>query len=93
MSSPTEWEMAPVERWFARTFGDDAPKTFGTGWISGTLSVFLAACGLGSVLVLHFPEWLSSAELRDAYPMGLMRSCRADVIPIQGEAVRERSLK
>jgi len=64
---------ARLERWLARHLGDDAPRHFGTGWLSGTLSVFLAACGLGGVLVLHFPAWLSTAELRDVYPVALMR--------------------
>jgi len=64
----------PLERWFERTFGDDAPTHLGSGWFSGTVSVFLGACGLGAVAVLHFPEWLSSEQFRAAYPMDLMRA-------------------
>ncbi|MBX3706749.1 MAG: sterol desaturase family protein [Pseudomonadales bacterium] len=63
-----------MEGWLSRRFGDTSPRHFGTGWISGTLGVFLAACGLGGVLVLHFPEWLTSAELRANYPVPLMRA-------------------
>jgi lathosterol oxidase len=69
-----------LDRWFERVFGDDAPAHLGSGWLSGTLSVFLGACGLGAVAVLHFPDWLSSAELRAAYPMALMRGLIAVVI-------------
>src|SRR5262245_61860011 len=63
-----------LDRWFERTFGDDAPTHLGSGWLSGTVSVFLGACGLGAVAVLHFPEWLSSEQFRAAYPLGLMRA-------------------
>jgi sterol desaturase/sphingolipid hydroxylase (fatty acid hydroxylase superfamily) len=63
----------PLDLWFERVFGDDAPTHLGSGWLSGTLSVFFGACGLGAVAVLHFPDWLSSAQLRAAYPMALMR--------------------
>ncbi|HVO45013.1 MAG TPA: hypothetical protein VMT29_01640 [Steroidobacteraceae bacterium] len=47
----------PLERWFERVFADDAPAHLGRGWLSGTLSVFLGAIGLGAVAALHFP-WL-----------------------------------
>jgi sterol desaturase/sphingolipid hydroxylase (fatty acid hydroxylase superfamily) len=70
----------PLERWLARRLGDDAPKHLGTGWISGTLSVFLGACGLGGVLILHFPDWLSTAELRGVYPLDLVRALIGGVI-------------
>jgi lathosterol oxidase len=63
-----------LDLWFERLFGDDAPTHLGSGWLSGTLSVFLGACALGAVVVLHFPEWLSSAELRAAYPMAWVRA-------------------
>src|SRR5512145_1099951 len=66
-------ERPPLDRWFERVFGDDAPTHLGSGWLSGTLSLFLGACGLGAVAVLHYPEWLSSAQFRAAYPMALMR--------------------
>jgi lathosterol oxidase len=62
-----------LDRWFERAFGEDAPTHLGSGWLSGTLAVFLGVIGLGAVAVLHYPQWLSSAELRAAYPMGLMR--------------------
>ena len=37
------------------------------------MSVFLGVVGLGAVLTLHFPEVLSSAELRARYPMDAVR--------------------
>ncbi|MBX3702501.1 MAG: sterol desaturase family protein [Steroidobacteraceae bacterium] len=64
----------PIERWLARALGDDAPRHFGTGWISGVLAVFLGATALGAVIVLHFPDWLTSAELRARYPLPLVRT-------------------
>jgi sterol desaturase/sphingolipid hydroxylase (fatty acid hydroxylase superfamily) len=79
MPSPSN-DRPGLDLWFERVFGDDAPSHLGSGWLSGTLSVFLGVCGLGAVLVLHFPQWLSSAELRAAYPMALMRGLIAVVI-------------
>jgi len=32
------------------------PKHFGSGWISGTLSIVLASIGLFAVLCFHFPS-------------------------------------
>lgn len=69
-----------LERWLARRLGDPDPRGFGTGWLSGTVSVFLGFCGLSAVLVLHFPQWLTSAELRAQYPLGAMRALIAAVI-------------
>ncbi len=69
-----------LERWLASRLGDEDPRRFGSGWASGTISVFLGLCGLGAVAVLHFPQWLSSAELRAQYPLGTMRMLIATVI-------------
>jgi lathosterol oxidase len=54
-------------------FGDAEPSGFGTGWWSGVLSAFFGALSSGAVLCLHFPQVLSSPELRPHYPMHLMR--------------------
>jgi lathosterol oxidase len=72
----------PLDRWFERVFGDDAPVHLGSGWLSGTLSVFFGGIGLGAVAVLHFPEWLSSTELRAAYPMAFVRGLIEAVIAL-----------
>ncbi len=72
--SPSGPSPSRLERWFASTFVDGEARHFGSGWVAGVLGVFLGALGCGAVLVLHFPGWLSSAELRAAYPMPLMRA-------------------
>jgi lathosterol oxidase len=54
-------------------FGDAESTGFGTGWWSGVLAAFFGALAFGAVLVLHFPQLLSSPELRPHYPMHIMR--------------------
>ncbi len=49
------------------------PRHIGTGWISGTLAVVLALVGLLAVFCFHFPEYLTLPELRDKYPIPVMR--------------------
>jgi len=53
--------------------GDAEPTKFGTGWWSGILSAFLGFLSFGAVLCLHFPQLLTSPELRPHYPMHTMR--------------------
>jgi len=62
-----------AEQTLARIFGDDAPRRFGTGWISGILAVGLGLLSVFAVLCLHFPEWLTLPELRGRYPLPLVR--------------------
>ena len=54
-------------------FGDDDPSHFGSGWWSGVLSAFFGVLALGAVVCLHFPQLLTSPELRPFYPMHVMR--------------------
>ena len=54
-------------------FGDDEPGGFGTGWWSGVLSAFFGALAFGGVIVLHFPQLLSSPELRPHYTLQAIR--------------------
>ena len=49
-------------------FGDDEPSGFGTGWWSGVLSAFFGVLAFGAVVCLHFPQLLSSPELRISLP-------------------------
>lgn len=63
-----------VERWLARTLGDELPRHPGSGWISGVLGVFLGATALGAVVVLHFPDLLTAADLRGHYPLPAVRA-------------------
>jgi len=62
-----------LERKINETFGDDEPTGFGTGWWSGVLSAFFGILAFGAVVCLHFPQLLTSPELRPYYPMGVMR--------------------
>jgi len=62
-----------LEQRINEMFGDDGPTGFGTGWWSGVLSAFFGVLGFGAVVCLHFPQLLSSPELRPHYPMDLMR--------------------
>ena len=62
-----------LERKINETFGDDHPTGFGTGWWSGVLSAFFGLLAFGAVVCLHFPQLLTSPELRPYYPVALMR--------------------
>lgn len=62
-----------AERILSDLFADDEPRWFGTGWISGTLGVGLGLLAVAAVLCLHFPDWLTIPELRDRYPLPLVR--------------------
>jgi lathosterol oxidase len=48
-------------------------QQFGSGWISGVLSVVCGALGAGGVLCLLFPDWLTTPEARARYPMEVVR--------------------
>ncbi|MDB5384971.1 MAG: Fatty acid hydroxylase superfamily protein [Planctomycetaceae bacterium] len=52
----------------------ESPKYFGTGWISGVLSIFFSSCGLLAVLCFHFPEYLTMVEIRGHYPLPIVRA-------------------
>src|SRR5262245_36022424 len=51
-----------------------ASKTFGSGWLSGVLSVGLGATGLGAVFCFHYPSLLTMPELRALYPVPFIRA-------------------
>ena len=63
----------PLEGWVTRTFDDQDPAHFGTGWISGTASVFFSLLGLGGALCLHFPQLLTLPDARPVYPIPIIR--------------------
>src|SRR5687767_14998593 len=50
------------------------PTTAGHGFISGVLSAILGIAGFGAVLCLHFPEYLTHADLRTMYSLGYLRA-------------------
>ena len=62
------------ERWAARAFADAEGRHFGSGWLSGALSVFLSTLCVFAVLCFKYPGLLVMAELRSAYPLPVMRA-------------------
>jgi sterol desaturase/sphingolipid hydroxylase (fatty acid hydroxylase superfamily) len=58
----------------------DLPRHFGSGWISGTLAIFLGGLAVGAVLCFWFPSLLTMPELRAVYPMGVVRFLVQSVI-------------
>ena len=62
-----------IEQKINEFFGDTESTGFGTGWWSGILSAFFGFLSFGAVLCLHFPQLLTSPELRVHYPMHTMR--------------------
>jgi uncharacterized membrane protein YhaH (DUF805 family) len=64
----------PLERWLAHAFGDAEATRFGSGWISGTASVFLGAVALFGAVAFRSPGALSSAAFRAHYPIPLLRA-------------------
>lgn len=62
-----------LEQKINEVFGDAEPSGFGSGWWSGVLSAFFGILAFGAVVCLHFPQFLTSPELRPFYPMHLMR--------------------
>lgn len=48
-------------------------RRFGTGWISGVLALVLAVLGLATVLCLRYPQFLTVADARGMYNVGLIR--------------------
>jgi hypothetical protein len=92
MAAPRE-DRPALDRWFERVFGDDEPGRLGTGWPSGTASVFLGTLGLLAVLVLWFPERLTTARFRALFGTAyLPGSSWPDRYGIAGEPVPEGCL-
>src|SRR5678810_935987 len=73
MSASCKLRDIMIEQRVNEFFGDAEATGFGTGWWSGVLSAFFGFLSLGGVLCLHFPQLLSSPELRPHYPMELIR--------------------
>jgi hypothetical protein len=57
----------------ARLFNDQEPESFGSGWISGTASVFLGLLSVGGVACLHFPDLLTWPGIREVYALSWFR--------------------
>ena len=58
----------------ARAFGDDEPTQVGSGWMSGTISVFLGVLAVGAVACFYVPELLTSPDVRAVLPMPIVRT-------------------
>src|SRR5687767_9109108 len=63
-----------LDRHVARIFDDQEPTRIGSGWLSGTTSVFLGAIGLAGVACFHFPELLTSPDVRARLPIPIIRT-------------------
>jgi sterol desaturase/sphingolipid hydroxylase (fatty acid hydroxylase superfamily) len=61
------------EQKIVKFFGDAESTSFGTGWWSGILSAFFGILAFGGVLCLHFPQLLTSPELRPHYSLHAIR--------------------
>ena len=61
------------DAFFEKVFGDSESGGFGSGWMSGTASVFFGLLGFGGALCLHFPALLSLPDARPIYPMAIIR--------------------
>ena len=62
-----------IEQKINEFFSDADPTGVGTGWWSGILAAFFGFLAFGGVLCLHFPQLLTSPEMRVYYPMHAMR--------------------
>ena len=76
MSTPP----SKLEEQLRRTFGDDDPGTFGSGWMAGTASVFLGTLAVLGVLAFSYPTLLTTAEFRARYPVPVLRAVLEAVI-------------
>ncbi len=63
-----------LERWLERRLGDAESIHFGSGWVSGVLSIFLGALCVLAVLCLRYPGLLVMADSRGLYPLPVMRA-------------------
>lgn len=52
---------------------DEVELKLGEGRISGALSIFLGSLCVVAVLCFHFPEYLTTPELRRVYPVEVLR--------------------
>ena len=62
-----------IEQKINEFFRDAESTGFGTGWWSGIISAFFGFLSFGAVLCLHFPQLLTSPELRSYYPIHTIR--------------------
>jgi lathosterol oxidase len=75
-------EASALERAMARLFDDTQDASFGTGWMSGTASVFLGFLAVLGVLAFWFPGLLTTGEFRGRYPVAALRALLQVVIGV-----------
>jgi sterol desaturase/sphingolipid hydroxylase (fatty acid hydroxylase superfamily) len=63
-----------LDRWFDRVFNDTESSGVGSGWISGTASVFLGSVALLGVIAFWFPGVLTTQAFRSRYPVDYLRA-------------------
>src|SRR5687768_3978064 len=69
-----------LDRWLAQLFDDQDETRFGSGWASGTISVFLGVLSVGAVACFHLPSVLTSPAARAVYSLSWIRPLVATVI-------------
>jgi len=69
---------------FARLLAGSGPLAPGRGLASGVLAFALAALSLLAVLAFHFPEYLTTPELRRRYPVELLRQLLLGALVLAG---------
>src|SRR5262245_7816878 len=83
MAFPPSWDVVRSGSWFfggctVTVLGKEldagpAVRRLGSGWISGVVGLVLAVIGLGTVLCLRYPEWLTMPEARGYYNVPIIR--------------------
>lgn len=69
---------------FARLLSGSGPLAAGRGFASGVLALALAGLSLLAVLAFHFPEYLTTPELRRRYPVELLRQLLLATLVLAG---------
>ncbi|HWI16972.1 MAG TPA: sterol desaturase family protein [Vicinamibacterales bacterium] len=72
--------MSDFDRAFKRAFDDSEPATFGSGWWSGTASVFCGSLALAGVACFLFPDYLTTPDVRARLPLEWARAILQAVI-------------
>jgi sterol desaturase/sphingolipid hydroxylase (fatty acid hydroxylase superfamily) len=72
--------VSDFDRAFERSFDDDEPTALGSGWWSGTASVFCGFLALAGVACFAFPDYLTTPEVRARLPLAWARVILQSVI-------------
>jgi len=72
--------VSDLDRAFKQAFDDTEPTGFGSGWWSGTASVFCGTLALAGVACFLFPDYLTTPEVRARLPLEWARGILQAVI-------------